>query len=69
MAAANNHPEGLVKKKLKGNYWTHLCIMKTLTQNERPNMVESYEKAMDIIKEYKDILKTNKKNIIFFAFH
>ena len=43
-----------------------LCIMKTLTQNERANIVESYEKAMDIIK---DILKTNKKNIIFFAFH
>ena len=32
--------------------------------NEQANIMESYEEAMDIIKEYKDIIKTNKKNII-----
>ena len=38
--------------------------------NERANIVEveSYGKAMDIIKEYKDIIKENRKNIIFFAY-
>ena len=36
--------------------------------NERANRVEGYEEAMDIIKEYEDIIKTNKKNIIFFAY-
>ena len=30
--------------------------------------MESCEEAMDIIKEYEDIIKTNKKNIIFFAY-
>ena len=34
--------------------------------NERANIVESYEEAMDIIKEYQDIIKTNAKKIIFF---
>ena len=32
--------------------------------NEQANIMESYEEAMDIIKEYIDIIKTNKKNII-----
>ena len=38
--------------------------------NERANIVEveSYGKAMDIINEYKDIVKENRKNIIFFAY-
>ena len=27
--------------------------------NERANIVESYEEAMDIIKEYQDIIETN----------
>ena len=30
--------------------------------------MEGYEEAVNIIKEYKDIIKTNKKNIIFFAY-
>ena len=30
--------------------------------------MEGYEKAMTIIKECEDIIKTNKKNIIFFAY-
>ena len=30
--------------------------------------MESCEEAMDIIKEYEDIIKTNKKNIFFFAY-
>ena len=36
--------------------------------NERANIVESYEEGVDYIKEYKDIIKTNKKSIIFFAY-
>ena len=27
--------------------------------------MEDYQEAMDIMKEYEDILKTNKKNICF----
>ena len=30
--------------------------------------MEGYEEAMDIIKEYEDIIKTNKKDITSFAF-
>ena len=30
--------------------------------------MEGYEKAMNIIKEYEVIIKTNKKNIMFFAY-
>ena len=29
---------------------------------------KSYEEVMDIIKEYEDIIKTEKKNIIIFAY-
>ena len=36
--------------------------------NEQANMVESFKMAMDIIEEYKDIIETNKKNIIFLAY-
>ena len=35
--------------------------------NEQANMVENCEEAIYIIKEYKDIIKRNKKNINFFA--
>ena len=34
----------------------------------RGNRVEDYQEAMDIIKEYEDIIKTNKKNIIRFSY-
>ena len=30
--------------------------------------MEGYEEAMNIIKEYEDIIQTNKKNVIFFAY-
>ena len=30
--------------------------------------MERYEEAMDIIKKYEDIIKSNKNNIIFFAY-
>ena len=30
--------------------------------------MESWEKAKDIIKEYKDIIKTNQKNVLLFAY-
>ena len=35
--------------------------------NGQGSIVESYEEAMDIIKNYKDIIETSKKNIIFFC--
>ena len=36
--------------------------------NERANIMESCEEAIDIIKEQKDIIKTDQKNIILFAY-
>ena len=30
--------------------------------------MENCAEAMDIVKKYEDMIKTNKKNIIFFAF-
>ena len=36
--------------------------------NEQGYKVEDYEEAVDIIKEYEAIIKTNKKNLIFFAY-
>ena len=43
-------------------------IINTEDLNKRANRVEHYEEAINIIKEYQDIIKTNKKNIIFFAY-
>ena len=36
--------------------------------NECAVRVEGYEKAVNIVKEYEDIIKTDKKNIIYFAY-
>ena len=36
--------------------------------NEQVKRKEDYEEVMDIIKEYEDIIKTNKKNIKFVAY-
>ena len=36
--------------------------------NELVNRVEDYEEAISNIKEHEDIFKTNKKNILFFAY-
>ena len=36
--------------------------------NARAKRVEGFEEAMNIIKEYEHIIKTNKKTIIFFAY-
>ena len=36
--------------------------------NEQGYKVEDYEEAVDIIKEYEAIIKTNKKNLIFFVY-
>ena len=36
--------------------------------NARANRVEDYAKAMNILKEYEYIIKTNKKIIISFAY-
>ena len=34
--------------------------------NEQTNIVEIYEEAMDIPKEYEAVIKTNKKDLILF---
>ena len=36
--------------------------------NERENRVEDYKEAMNIIKKTEDVIKTNRKNTIFFAY-
>ena len=36
--------------------------------NEQGYKVEDYEEAVDSIKEYEAIIKTNKKNLIFFVY-
>ena len=36
--------------------------------NECAVRVEGYEKAVNIVKEYEDIIKTDKKNITYFAY-
>ena len=36
--------------------------------HEQGYKVEDYEEAVDIIKEYEAIIKTNKKNLIFFVY-
>ena len=58
-----------IKKRLMDSL-VHNENIDTADLNERANIVEveSYGKAMDIIKEYKDIIKENKKNITFFAY-
>ena len=58
-----------IKKRLMGSL-VHNENIDTEDLNERANIVEveSYGKAMDIINEYKDIVKENRKNIIFFAY-
>ena len=58
-----------IKKRLMDSL-VHNENIDTEDLNERANIVEveSYGKAMDIINEYKDIVKENRKNIIFFAY-
>ena len=36
--------------------------------NEPADWVEGYEETVNIMKEYEDLIKTNKKNIIFFTY-
>ena len=36
--------------------------------NEQTNIVEIYEEAMDITKEYEDVIKTKKNDIILFKY-
>ena len=40
----------------------------TADLNKREDRVKGYEDAMDIIKEHEDIIKTNKRNIMFSAY-
>ena len=42
--------------------------MDTEDWNERANILENYKESMNIINEYEDIIKTNIKNSILFAY-
>ena len=56
-----------IKKQLIDSFVYNENI-NTKDLNELEDRVEGYEEAMIIIKEYEDIIKTSKMNIIFFAY-
>ena len=56
-----------IKKRLIDSFVYNENI-NTKDLNELEDRVEGYEEAMIIIKEYEDIIKTSKMNIIFFAY-
>ena len=61
---------GLSKEEIKKRFLESLVYngnFNTNDLNEWANIVGSCEELMDIIKEYEDIVKTSKNNIIFFA--
>ena len=61
----------LIKEEIKKQLMDSIVYNKNINTedlNERGNRVEDYEEAMGIIKEYEDIIKTNTKNIMFFAY-
>ena len=55
-----------IKKRLIDSFACNENI-NTENLNARANRVKDNDEAMNIIKEYEDIIKTNKKNITFFA--
>ena len=60
----------LIKEEIKKQLIDSIVYNKNINTedlNEWGNRVEDYEEAMGIIKEYEDIIKTNKRNTIFFA--
>ena len=62
---------GLNKKEIKKQLIDSLVYnmnINTEDVNERVNRVEDYEEAISNVKEYEDMFKTNKKNILFFAY-
>ena len=56
-----------IKKRLIDSFACNENIS-TEDLNARANRVKDNDEAMNIIKEYEDIIKTNKKNITFFAY-
>ena len=56
-----------IKKRLIDSFVYNENI-NTKDLNKLEDRVEGYEEAMIIIKEYEDIIKTSKMNIIFFAY-
>ena len=61
----------LIKEEIKKKLMDSVVYNKNINTedlNEWGNRVEDYEEAMGIIKEYEDIIKTNTKNIMFFAY-
>ena len=56
-----------IKKRLIDSFVYNENI-NTKDLNELEDRVEGYKEAMIIIKEYEDIIKTSKMNIIFFAY-
>ena len=61
----------LSKKEIKKQLIDSLVYnenINTADLNKREDRVKDYEDAMNIIKEYEDIIKTNKRNIMFSAY-
>ena len=61
----------LSKEEIKKTFMESLVYNENIDTedlSERANIVESCEEAMDVIKKYEDIIETNKKSIIFFAY-
>ena len=56
-----------IKKRLIDSFACNENIS-TEDLNARANRVKDNDEAMNIIKEYEDIIKTNKRNITFFAY-
>ena len=61
----------LSKKEIKKQLIDSLVYnenINTADLNKREDRVKDYEDAMNIIKEYEDIIKANKRNIMFSAY-
>ena len=61
----------LSKKEIKKQLIDSLVYnenINTADLNKREDRVKDYEDAMNIIKEYEDIIKANKRNIKFSAY-
>ena len=71
--SSNNHQEELAKKKLKSNLlksdsFVYKENIDEQELNTEKHAEEDFQEAMNIIEEYQNIIKTNKKNIIRFPY-
>ena len=61
----------LGKEKIKQQLIDLFCYNQNIDKEElnmRADRVKDYQQALNIVKEYEDIIKINKKNIICFAY-